>query len=125
MAEPSGSTSGDSEGNRLLERARASLGKGERLPPPKTWREYLVGVVVWVATNWHTEPGKVGDYCCPACESDKWELGQVVGLETNTRWPSPTDGSYPSFPYVQIECTKCGHMQMLDALKIFEPQDPA
>ncbi len=128
MAEPPGATGGDSEDAeqvRQLERARAAFDKGERLPSPKTWREYVVGIVVWVATRWHNEPEAVRSYRCPVCESDDWELGQVVGLESDSRWPAPTGGRHGSFPYAQIECTRCGHMQLLDALKIFESQESA
>lgn len=112
------------ERNRLMERARRVFERGERLPPPKTWREYLVGVVVWVVTRWHSAPGKVGDYRCPVCSSTDWVLGQAVGLGSDSRWPPPVNGRYGSFPYAQIECTQCGQMQLLDTLKLFEPQEP-
>jgi hypothetical protein len=122
---PDKDTELDDEGKRLMERARRAFDAGETLPAPKTWREYLVGVVVWVATHWHTKPGEVGDYCCPVCSSTDWVLGQVVGLASDSRWPQPDSGQDGSFPCVQIECTQCGHLQLLDALKLFEPQEPA
>lgn len=108
----------------LLERASEAIKSGELLPPPKTWEEYAAGVVTWVALRWHEEPAQVESYRCVSCHSEHWVLGQAVGLASDARWPTSPGLGHGSFPYAQIQCRRCGHMRLLDLLKIFEPQQP-
>jgi hypothetical protein len=107
----------------LVERAIERLSKGERLPAPKTWDEYWAGATVWVALKWPREGDEVG-FKCHKCGGEKAELGQVVGLAANERWPAPPAVGYASFPCIQYGCSNCGDLHLIDALKIFEAQEP-
>lgn len=122
MSSPAAEGSSGDEGSLvLLQEAIQRFDKGEKLPPPKTWDEYAAGVVVWVNRHWHNETGQ---YQCSVCGGNAWEYGQVVALVSDGRWPAPPNIGHGSFPCVQIECKECGQVQLLDALKLFEPQQP-
>jgi DNA-directed RNA polymerase subunit RPC12/RpoP len=108
------------ESSPFVEVARKRITAGELLPAPKSWEEYWAGAIAWITLRWQRD----GNYECGQCGSNDIELGQVVGLVSDSRWPSAPGVGHGSFPYIQVECPQCGHMRLLDALKVFEPQQP-
>jgi hypothetical protein len=124
-ASESGAKSGtesDPQVRVLLKRAFDCFAKGEKLPPPATWQELLVGMVVWLAEKWSDDEGHRP---CSNCGSRDWEVGSVVSLEANPRWPAPEGREHGTFPHFQVSCRDCGNVILVNALTVFEPQEPA
>jgi hypothetical protein len=91
----------------------------EQLPAPKTWDEYFAGVAAWLNHHWGD------DHNCPHCNNQNWTVGRVVALVPAPGWPSePWYGPFGFSPAVQVICTQCGHIVLVNALWIFEPQNP-
>jgi hypothetical protein len=88
-----------------------------RRPPPKSWDEYLTGVVAWLDSHWN------GDHSCPYCDNSTWTVGRVVALDAVPSWPGESR-LFGRSPVVPIICTRCGHIVLFNALWIFYPQDP-
>lgn len=95
---------------------------GGRLPAPSTWTALVVGVTAWLELRWSNPDGSAKS--CPACGSDEWLLGQVLGLSSDPRWPAPPGNGYGSYPFLQLGCQSCGDTAFLDMLLVFEPQEP-
>lgn len=127
MADPEDQAAQDASSTMLetVQAALRAINAGERLPAPKTWQEYAAGVVVWLNLRWHPDgkPNDDGPYRCTVCGSNDYVFSQAISLESDSRWPSGTEGQ-GTFPCAQIECKRCGQVQLLDLLLVFEPQQP-
>jgi hypothetical protein len=88
-----------------------------RLPAPKTWDEYVAGVIAWLETHWGAKKP------CPYCGNPFWQIGQVRAIRAAENWPDKTQEPSGFFPVVPVSCTKCGHIVSIQALWVFEPQD--
>jgi hypothetical protein len=104
----------------LIERALAHVREGKHLPPPETWEEVLAGMAAWLVRKWSDEDGQRP---CGNCGSRDWEFGAVVSVDADPRWPTP-EGLSGSYPYFQVGCRECGNTLFINALSVFEPQQP-
>jgi hypothetical protein len=89
-----------------------------RRPAPKTWEELESGVLDWLDKQW----GQARK--CPYCNNPRWSVAPVVSLSKMPGWPDKGGGPFGVFPVVQVKCTQCGQVVLLNALWIFEPQKP-
>jgi hypothetical protein len=112
----------DPQARALLQRAFECVAKGERLPPPATWQELLVGMVAWFVEKWSDDEGRRP---CANCGSRDWDVGPVVSFQGSPRWPVPEGRTPGTFPHFQSSCRACGNTIFVNALTVFEPQQPA
>ena len=76
-------------------------------------------MVAWLVEKRSDEEGRRP---CSNCGSRDWEVGAVVSIDADPRWPVAENDRHGTYPYFQIGCRECGNTLFINALLVFKPQ---